>query len=296
MANTITVGAAADAAVAILYERLGVTNLVHRDFSQALVTAKKGDTMNVRKPTTFEAKDFTHAAGITVQDVNEGSVPVKLNKIADVSFAITDTERTMKIDEFAKRLIAPAVEAIAQKIDRELIAHLIAAANGAPVGNGNDHKSLIEAGLRLNVAKVPLDNRHAVIDPYLEAAWREHDSIQHADKSGDTQALRQGSVGQNLHGFDVFWTQNVSPDPENTHRGVAFHRDMAAFTNAALEIPASAHAAIQSYNGLTLRVLEGFDINKKQTTFSVDCLYGVSTLDKNKGVALQGEAGGSGNP
>ena len=41
MANTISVGTAADVAVATLYERLGATNLVHRDFSQALVTAKR---------------------------------------------------------------------------------------------------------------------------------------------------------------------------------------------------------------------------------------------------------------
>lgn len=289
MANAITVGQAANAAVAVLYERLGVTNLVHRDLGSGIVTAKRGDTLNVRRPTTFVANDFTHAAGITVQDVNEGSVPVVMNKIADVSFSITDTERTMKIDEFAQRLIAPAVEAIAQKIDKDLLAHLLAAA-GETVDGAEDHKVLIQAGLELNLKNVPLDNRHAVIDPFLEAAWRSEDSIQHLDKSGSTDALRQGSVGQNLHGFDVFWTQNMGADADAAPSGVAFHRDAVAFTNAGLEVPASANAAVQTYNGLTLRVLEGFDINKKQTTFSVDCLYGMSTLDANKAVALQGEA------
>ena len=306
MANTISVGTAADVAVATLYERLGATNLVHRDFSQTMVTAKRGDTMNVRKPTTFVANDFDHDTGIVIQDVNEGTVPVKLDKIADVSFSLTDTELTLEVDEFANRFIAPAIEAIAQKIDRAVIANAAASVT-AEVGSGDgtgtvpgkyswdDHKVLIDAGYVLNRNNVPLDNRYTLIGAMAEAEWRSADSIQHADKSGSTEALRQGSVGQNLHGFDVFWTQNVAApsgtpatgDP-TTEVGVAFHRDAFTFTNAALYIPADANAAVQSYNGLTLRVIQAYDAIHKKTVFSVDCLYGVSTLDPNKAVLVKG--------
>lgn len=306
MANTISVGTAADVAVATLYERLGATNLVHRDFSQSLVTAKRGDTMNVRRPTTFVAQDFNHTAGITIQDVNEGSVPVKLDSIADVSFSLTDTELTLEVDEFANRFIAPAIEAIAQKMDRDLIAAAVAAVS-SEVGSGDgsgtvpgkyswdDHKVLIDAGYVLNSKNVPLDQRYALVGAQTEAEWRSADSIQHADKSGSTEALRQGSVGQNLHGFDVFWTQNVAPvtgtpttgDP-TTEVGVAFHRDAFTFTNAALYVPADANASVQSYNGLTLRVIQAYDAIHKKTVFSVDCLYGVSTLDANKAVLIKG--------
>ncbi|MBB0990010.1 hypothetical protein G6009_00705 [Dietzia sp. SLG510A3-30A2] len=305
MANTISVGTAAEVAVATLYERLGATNLVHRDFSQDIVTQKLGDTMNVRRPTTFEAKSFNHTAGIEIQDVNEGSIPVVLNEIADVSFELTDSELTLKVDEFADRFIAPAIMAIAQKIDRDLIAHAIANVT-AEVGTGggenvpnkyawSDHKVLIDAGYVLNSKNVPLDQRYALIGAQTEAEWRGADSIQHADKSGSTEALRQGSVGQNLHGFDAFWTQNVAPvtgtpttgDP-TTEVGVAFHRDAFTFTNAALYVPADANASVQSFNGLTLRVIQGYDVSKKKTVFSVDCLYGVSTLDPNKAVLVKG--------
>jgi hypothetical protein len=306
MANTISVGTAADAAVATLYERLGATNLVHRDFSQALVTAKRGDTMNVRKPTVFEAKDFSHDTGIVIQDINESTVPVKLDTIKDVSFTLTDTELTMEVDEFTDRFIVPAINALAQDIDRSVIAHAVAALTES-VGEGDgtgavpakygwdDHKVLIDAGAILDGHNVPLENRHALIGALTKAEWLGDDSLQHADKSGDTQALRQGSVGAQLHGFDVFWTQNIakpgaSPatgDP-TTEVSLAFHRDAFTFTNTSLYVPADANAAVQNFNGLALRVIQGYDTKYKQTTFSVDCLYGISTLDANKAVLVKG--------
>ena len=306
MANTISVGTAADVAVATLYERLGATNLVHRDFSQAIVTAKRGDTMNVRKPTTFEAKEFDHATGIQIQDINEGSVPVRLDNIADVSFSLTDTELTMEVDEFSDRFIVPAINAIARHVDRAVIAKAHATVT-AEVGQGDgtgavpakyawdDHKVLIDAGAILDGFNVPLENRNALIGALTKAEWQGDDSLQHADKSGDTQALRQGSIGAQLHGFDTYWTQNIAKpsgtpgacDP-TTEVGVAFHRDAFTFTNAALYVPADANAEVRNYNGLTLRVIQAYDAIHKKTIFSVDCLYGVSTLDANKAVLIKG--------
>ena len=308
MANTISVGTAAEAAVAVLYERLGVTNLVHRDFSTALVTQKRGDTMNVRRPTTFEARDFTHAVGIQPQDINESTVPVKLDQITDVSFTLTDTELTMEVDEFTTRFIMPAMNAIAQRIDRAVIAKALATVT-AEVGQGNgtgavpskyawnDHKVLIDAGVILDGHNVPLENRHALIGAITKGEWQGQDSLQHADKSDSTEALRQGSLGAMLHGFDAFWTQNIAKpkapvdqvvgDP-TTEVSLAFHKDAFTFTNAALYIPADANASVSNFNGLALRVIQGYDTKYKQTTFSVDCLYGVSTLDANKAVLIKG--------
>lgn len=306
MANTITVGAAAEEAVGILYERLGATNLVHRDFSQEIVQRKQGDTMNVRKPTTFVANDFDHATGIIIQDINEGTVPVRLDKIADVSFSLTDTELTMEVDEFTTRFIVPAMNAIAQKIDRAVIANALASVT-SEVGQGDgtgavpakygwdDHRVLIDAGAILDGFSVPLENRNALIGALTKAEWQGDDSLQHYDKAGDTQALRQGNIGAQLHGFDTFWTQNIvkpgatpAPGSPTTEASLAFHRDAFTFTNAALYVPADANASVQSMNGLTLRAIQAYDAIHKKTIFSVDCLYGVSTLDPNKAVLIKG--------
>lgn len=306
MANALVLGQVAHAAVATLRERLGVTDLVHRDFAQDIVNAKKGDTLNVRKPAVFEAKDFDHATGIEIQDINEGTVPVKLNRIADVSFELTDTELTMSVDEFAQRLLVPAMDALSVRMNRDLVAHAVAAIS-AEVGSGDgsgavpkkyswdDHKVLIDAGAILAGKNVPLENRRAVIGSLTKAEWQGDAGLQGYDKSGDTQALRQGSVGAGLHGFDVFSTQLIaqpaaSPttgDP-TTEVGLAFHRDAFTFGNAALYIPAGANAHVSSHDGLTLRVIQAYDANKKKTVFSVDCLYGISTLDAEKAVLIKG--------
>ena len=64
----------ANEALMVLQSNMVMANLVHRDYSNEFVQV--GDTITVRKPAKFVAKNFT---GQTEgQDVTEGSVPVKM--------------------------------------------------------------------------------------------------------------------------------------------------------------------------------------------------------------------------
>ena len=64
---------------------LAIANEVYRDYSQEYTQV--GDTVTVRKPATFEAKDFTDS--IDTQDIEEGKVPVKMDLHKDVSVKVT---------------------------------------------------------------------------------------------------------------------------------------------------------------------------------------------------------------
>ncbi|WP_238840657.1 P22 phage major capsid protein family protein [Prescottella equi] len=299
MANTfITPELVARETLANLYERLVMLPLVHTDHSVNF-TAGVGDTVNVRKPAVLEASDFVEASGIQLQDVTESSVPVKLDKIADISVPVTSKQMTLDIADFNQQIVEPAAKGLARHINRRILDLRSQVVAEVGTGSGfewNKPEVLIAADEALNLKNVPNDERFAVVGASTRAQWLNNEIIKHADKSGSTSALREGSLGRNLFGFETFMTQQVgqpatSPavgDP-TTEVGVAFHKTAFAFVSAPLELPEDeGFATIQSYEGINLRIVKKYDITKKRTVISFDVLYGTTVLDANRAVLLKG--------
>ncbi|WP_280389804.1 P22 phage major capsid protein family protein [Nocardia wallacei] len=301
MANTLlTPDVLARAALANLYENLCMVPLVYTDVSSDFTRTKVGDTVNIRKPATFTANTFDRTSGITIQNATETSVPVVLNTIKDVSFAITSEDLTLHLEDFTEQLLQPAMEALAQSIDRAIIAQAKAdftQVAGTQTGfEWNKPEVLIEADRQLNIKNVPASERSAIIGPSTRAPWLNTDIIKHADKSGSTEALRKGSLGRDIFGFEAFMTQNIvqpagSPasGQPTTEVGLAFHKTALALASAPLAAPSDGSwHAVESYKGLSLRLVKSYDITKKQDVVSVDILFGTKTLDANRGVLLRG--------
>lgn len=307
MANAfLTTTAIAQQALATLYESTFLAPLVHIDAGSELATKKQGDTVNIRKPATFTAQLFNRANGIQLQDATEGNVAVVLDKIADVSFAVTDEDMTLKIEDFDTQLLSPALEAIAQHADTSVLSlrnqvTQVAGFGADATANGetwDQPEVLIEAGRQLDLKNVPLTERYAVVGPTTKAKWLNTELLKHADKSGSTEALRQGSIGKDLFGFEAFKTNLVGQPAANpatgqptTEIGLAFHKSALALASAPLEVPRGVQngsVSVESYKGLSIRVSYGWDIRYKQTVCSVDFLYGVKLLDANRAVLLKG--------
>ncbi|MFE7745385.1 P22 phage major capsid protein family protein [Nocardia sp. NPDC057455] len=301
MANTLlTPDVLARAALANLYEQLCMVPLVYTDVSSDFTRTKVGDTVNIRKPATFTANTFDRSSGITIQNATETSVPVVLDTIKDVSFAITSEDLTLHLNDFTEQLLKPAMEALAQSIDQALIARAKAdftQVAGTQTGyEWNKPEVLIEADRQLNIKKVPSSERSAVIGPSTRAPWLNTDIIKHADKSGSTEALRKGSLGRDIFGFEAFMTQNIAQPAGSpasgqptTEVGLAFHKTALALASAPLAAPSDGSwHAVESYKGLSLRLVKSYDIVKKQDVCSVDILFGTKTLDANRGVLLRG--------
>ncbi len=308
MVNTfLTPSVIAEQALATLYESPVMLPLVYTDLTSEFGTQKFGNTINVRKPAVFTAGLFDRSKGIQPQDVTEDSVPVVLNKIPDVSFVVTDEDMSLKIEDFDARLLTPAMEAISQHIDKALIAQAqadVTQVAGTHDGAGTRGETwdrpevLIEAKRLLDRKSVPASQRRAVVGSTTAARWLNTDLLKQADKSGSTEALRNGSLGRSLFGFESFQSANV-PEPAanpavgapTTEVGVAFHESAFAYVSAPLEVPAGADVgqiAVRNYKGINIRVAFGWDIKYKQTIVSIDMLYGIKTLDKNRAVLLKG--------
>src|SRR5262245_18045058 len=100
MPNTfLTPTVIARAALATLYETTVMAQLVNHDYEEEFA-ARIGDTVNVRKPAVFQANAYVRDDGMQIQNALETSIPVRLNHFADVSFAVTTEELTLKIVDF----------------------------------------------------------------------------------------------------------------------------------------------------------------------------------------------------
>lgn len=275
MANTfLTPDIIAREALMVLRNNAVMANLVHRDYSNEF--AAVGDTITVRKPATFEAKEYTNS--ITLQDATEGSVAVTLDKHLDVSFAVTSKEMTLDIADFSEQLLKPAMQAFADKIDSYLLGLASGVTNQVTYAPATDNirNKVVDARKYLTAAAAPLTDRRFVYGSDIEADLLKTDLFLAADKVGDEgTALREASLGRKL-GLDFYTDQNVEDD------SLVFHKNAFALVTRSLELPKGAvNAAIVNYDGFGLRVVYGYDMDKKTDIVSVDLLCGVKILDKN---------------
>lgn len=272
-------------ALMLLRNNAVMANLVHRDYSDEFV-AGVGDTITIRKPATFQAKEFEEK--IELQDATEGSATVTMDKLIDVSFAVTSEQLTLDIEDFSRQLIVPAMQAFADKIDKYLIAlekditeNRVAHADG-PIAPAD----IIAARKMLGDSAAPLSGRSLVLGTAAEADLLSTELFVSAEKVGDNgTALREASLGRKF-GFDTYVDQNIS---KNTYTpAIAFHKNAFAFVTRPLALPKGAkEAAIVNYDGFGLRVVYDYDINTKQDIVSIDMLCGVKTLDKKLAAVIE---------
>lgn len=292
----MTVQTIANQALVTLYESLVVRPLIHTDLTKQF-TAGVGDTINVRKPAVFTAKKFNRATGIDIQTPSEDSIPIKLDNFLDTSFEVTSEQLALDISDFDAQLLTPAMEALTEGVEKQLIETLL---NGTTQSVGglegftwNMPESLLMAGAILDRNKVPAADRATVVGPIMKAYWNNSIHIKNAEKSGSTEALRRASLGRDVFGFETYRSSNIAPDlgdSLDTEIGVAFHKSAMAFGSATLPLPSGAEGAIASYKGLSLRVVKQYDINRKSDVISVDILFGAKVLDPKRIVLIKKDA------
>ena len=123
MANSfVTLRDIARCALPHLMSNLVFPRLIHCDFSDAL-SAKQGDTVQVRKPVNYVARDFDPEAGTQTQELEEGSVEVKLDKIASVDIEVSALDAALNFDSVERLFIEPAAIALAEKLNACIDTH-----------------------------------------------------------------------------------------------------------------------------------------------------------------------------
>lgn len=196
----------ARSALPILRNNLIFPALAYTDYSDDF--GKQGDTVQVKKPPVYIADEFS--SEITVQDVKEESVLVKLDKIADVSVTLSAKEMALNLEDFSKQVVEPAAIALAEKINADGLALY----KDIPYvcGTAGETPSTIdifaEASKVLNDNKVPTTKRSAVWNSDALLNFQKIPALLNAEKAGSTKALRDGSIGRVI-GLENYMLQQV---------------------------------------------------------------------------------------
>ena len=355
-----------------LMDNLVFPNLVYKDLGDHQ-SAKKGDTVVIRRPVKLTANDFFNGDTISPQSIVEETVEVPLANIATVNVEVSALESACSFDDMTRLFLEPAAAALAEKINRDGMMLYCTASTvvGTPGTPPSDLSDFAEAVYALDKAGVPTDNRCALWSPRTACQLKQIPALINADQCGSSKALRTGSIGK-VFGLENYMSQAVpthvsgtlagssaniivttlagtsltltcSSAPDKTinlgdilkitkkdgsvvyviaadnveftstsvtfpimptsvsgilngtvevlpthEANLIFHPNAFAFVSRPLAAPAGVESYVTTHNGISLRVVRGYDINRKKDILSMDVLYSFMPLYPELAVRYMG--------
>jgi len=210
--NLLTISKITNEALMVLENELTFTSEVDRNYDDqfAVVGAKIGNTVNVRKPGRFIG---TTGPALNVEDFNESSVPVTLSTQFHVDTQFTTQDLALSLDMFSSRVLKPAVAAIANKIDRDGLtmanlntANIVGTAGTPPTGL----ITYLTAGAYLDSEGAPRDGRRSVVvEPFTSATIVDSLKGLFVPQEAIGEQYRKGLMGRDSAGVNWKLDQNV---------------------------------------------------------------------------------------
>jgi hypothetical protein len=293
VANAIVKLVAADALPALL-GNLVMGNLVNRDYEPTL--ARAGDTVNVPIPPTLVANNIAEGGTVQTQNPNLGNAQIVLNTHVEATFQIPDVTKVLAVPDLLKLYMQPAVVAIAERIESDLLALYPMFTSNAAVGTAGTaitEPVVDSAETALFGAMVPASAaKYLVVDPITYSALRQIPRFSEFNTAGEAglRALIDGAVGK-MKDFYIFRSQFVTKtgtSPVTTHN-LAFARDAIGLVVRRLPQPLPGTGAIAEYAELGsfgMRVTMSYQPNTLAQQFTVDVLYGAGVLRNTFGVQV----------
>lgn len=284
MANAfIKPNAIVDTVLGMLQGELVLTQLVWKD-GLGDFAGKYNDTVTIRIPQPTDAntrvlRGTGAQRNLTVSDLTETSVDVKLTDDVYNLVVLTDEEKTLDIYDFAGQVLNRQVDAVARKLEQGLADTItgapystthLAAADGV-------YDAIIHARRQLNDAFVPRQGRVLVVGSGIEEALLLDDRFLRFDSTGDSSnsALREARIGR-IAGQDIIVSDYI---PHN--EGYLFHMTAFAMVTRPPSAPMSGAdrvAATGSANGIALRWLGDYDPSVTSDRSLVDTFVGYKAI------------------
>jgi P22 coat protein - gene protein 5 len=293
IASAIVKLVAVDALPALM-GNLVMGNLVNRDYEPTL--AQAGDTVNVPIPPTLVANNLAEGGTVQTQNPSIGNAQIVLNTHAEATFQIPDVTKVLAVPDLLRIYMQPAVVALAERIEGDLLNLYAQFTANSPVGTGGSaltESTIDSAETSLFQAKVPSSMaKHLVVSADAYSALRQIPRFSEYDTAGDAglRALVEGSVGK-IKDFFVFRSQFVpktGAGPFTTHN-LAFAKNALGLVVRRLPQPIPGTGAIAEYAELGnfgMRVTMSYQPNTLAQQFTVDVLYGVGVLRNNHAVQV----------
>jgi hypothetical protein len=272
VANTIVKLVAADALPALV-GNLVMGNLVCRDYEPTL--AQAGDTVRMPSPENTRIVLSTHC---------------------EATFQVPDITKVLAVPDLLQIYMRPAVVAIADRIESDLLGLYAGFTANIPVGAAGvpiTEATVDAAETALFGARLPArEPKYLVVDAGTYSNLRRmprFSEFQTAGKAG-LRSLADGTIGK-IKDFFVFRSQFVSSTgscPIASHN-LAFAKDAIGLAMRRLPQPLPGTGAIAEYAELGnfgMRVTMSYQPNTLAQQFTVDVLYGCGVLRNEFGVQV----------
>lgn len=136
--------------------------MVHADYSDSFENV--GSTVNIRRPAQYTVqRDNLDITG-GVQDIEQATIPVTLDKTATIAIKLTAKERTLSFDRFSEDILKPAMIQMKDEIEAHIASlypkfyHF----SGTPGTVPGTFLALGDVGARMTDQAVPMSGRMAL--------------------------------------------------------------------------------------------------------------------------------------
>lgn len=280
VANAIVKLAAVDALPALMGD-LVVGNLVNRYFEPSL--ARPGDTVSVPTP--------------------QGDMQVVLSTYAEATFQIPDVTKVLAVPDLLQLYMQPAVVALAEKIESDILSLYSQFTANSPVGTGGTAltEAVVDAAeTAMFQAKVSAASpKYLVVDANAYSALRQIPRFSEYRTAGEAglrgypggHVLINGPVGR-IRDFYVFrslFVPKTGSSPVTTNN-LAFTRGAIGLAVRRLPQPLPGTGAIAEYaemGNFGMRVVMDYRPNTLTQQLTVSVLYGCAMLCNDYGVQVR---------
>ena len=165
MANSIlTPTAVTREALRILHQKLNFVGSINRQYDDSFAKsgAKIGDSLKIRLPNEYTIRT---GAALSTQDTTESSVTLQVATQKGVDLNFTSVDLTMSLDDFAKRILDPAMSVLAANVEADALSMYKQVASSTWNGGSACTIAKVLGGRKaLNDRLAPLGDRTALMN------------------------------------------------------------------------------------------------------------------------------------
>lgn len=217
MANTLlTPTMITRKALQILHQKCTFIGTINRQYDNrfAVSGAKIGDTLQIRLPNEYTVRT---GASLSTQDTTEAKVDLQLATQKGVDVNFTSVDLTMDLDDFADRILEPAMAVLASNIEADAYS-MYKDVSGIYDGDASamSFLAILEGRKLLNDSLAPMDaNRTCMLSTAHQVKLIDAVKGLFHDSRAIKQQYREGMIGRTA-GFDFYENTHVSDHTTGT--------------------------------------------------------------------------------
>jgi hypothetical protein len=207
MANSLlTPTAVTRKALAILHQKLNFVGSINRQYDDSFAKsgAKIGDSLKIRLPNQYTVRS---GATLSAQDTTETSTTLQVATQKGVDLNFTSVDLTLSLDDFAARILEPAMAVLAANVESDAMSMYKDVYNS--IWNGGSaatYNKYLDSRVLLQRGLAPTGDRTANLDPLAMADVVKDTKTLFNDQAQLSKQYKEGYMGR-AAGFD--WVENT---------------------------------------------------------------------------------------